>query len=190
MSKNTDEITNNPATGLGAFGTIMSAIGSMVSAGTAVSTGNAQRTAANFTATQQNAAAQSTMAAGERSAANETLKAQLLASRAMAVAGAGGGDASSPGVTHVIADITGRGAYNAGVAMYDAEDKARELNLQADATRYAGGVAQQGGQQKAAAYMFGSAGNLAQSASLFSKYGGGGPKASNGPISPTLDWNQ
>lgn len=181
------EIKQNPASSLGAFGTIMSAIGNISSASTARTAGGAQRTAAYYTASQQDAAAQSVEAAGQRSAMNEDLKAKLLASRAIAVAGASGGDVSSPGVTNIIADITGRGAYNAGIALYDAEDKARQLRMAAEGTRYSGDVAEAGGNSKAAAYLFGSAGNLASASSLFSKYGRGGPKSSSN-ISPTADW--
>lgn len=181
------EIKQNPASSLGAFGTIMGAISNIASAGTAKTVGSHQREAAYFTAAQQDQAAQSVVAAGERSAMNEDLKAKLLASRAIAVAAANGGDATSPGVSQIVADIAGRGAYNAGVALYDAEDKARQLRLAAEGARYSGDVAEAGGQSKAAAYLFGSAGNLAQASSLFSKYGRGGPKNQN-DISPTADW--
>lgn len=188
MCSGADQITSQPATTLGPFGSIMSAIGSMVSAGTAVRTGTAQKNASYFTAKQQDDAANNVLAAGQRTAMNEDLKAKLLASRAMAVAGASGGDVGSPGVTKVIADIAGRGAYNAGIALYDAEDKARTLRLGATASRYEGDVMQSGGQSKAAAYMFGAAGNAATAASLFSKYGRGGPKKED-TTSPLDDWN-
>ena len=171
-----------PASKIAPFGTIMSAIGSLVSAGTARRVGNAQATEANYAASQLEQNANNVVAAGQRSAAGEALKAKILASRALAVAAASGGDASSPGVEHVIADIAGRGAYNAGVALYDAEDKARQMLMGAESTRYGGQVMKAGGASKAAAYLFGGAGNMAQASSLFSKYGRGGPKTGSNPL--------
>ena len=179
------EIKNNPAASLGPAGMIMSAIGSMVSAGTAKRVGSAQRTASYFTAAQQEDAANNVIGAGQRQAMGEELKAKLLASRAIALAAAQGGDVGSPGVTNLIADIAGRGAYNAGVALYDAEDKARLLRMGASASRYEGDIAEAGGKSKAAAYLFGGAGNLAGAASLFGKYGRGGPKKG---IDPAGEW--
>ena len=186
MCSGADQITSQPATTLGPFGSIMSAIGSMVSAGTARQVGSAQKTASYFTAQQQDDAANNVIGAGQRLAMNEDLKAKLLASRAMAVAGASGGDVGSPGVVKVISDIAGRGAYNAGIALYDAEDKARTLRMGATASRYEGDVAEAGGKSKAAAYLFGGAGNAANAASLFSKYGRGGPTKTD--PSPTGEW--
>jgi hypothetical protein len=179
------EIKNNPATTIGPAGMIMSAIGSMVSARTAQRTGSAQRTASYFTASQQDQAANNVIGAGQRQAETENLKAKLLASRAIAVAAAHGGDVGSPGVSNLIADIAGRGAYNAGVALYDAEDKARLLRMGATASRYEGDIAEAGGKSKAAAYLFGAAGNSAVASSLFTKFGRGGPKKG---IDPADEW--
>jgi len=166
----------NPASSIAPAGTIMSAIGNLVSARTAIKTGKAQRTAARFTADQMDQSAGNVLAAGQRLSANERLKADLLASRAIAVAGASGGDVSSPGVTSLIADIAGRGAYNAGIALYDAEDKARLMRMGATASRYEGDVAAAGGYSRAGAHLFAGAGAMAKSSSLFGKYGRGGPK--------------
>lgn len=172
----------NPATSLGPFGTAMSAIGNLVAAGASTRAGRAKQAESNYVADQLQQNASNVVAAGQRTAENENLKAKILASRALAVAAASGGDATSPGVSHIVADIAGRGAYNAGVALYDAEDKARQMLMGAESSRYSGQVARAGGQSKAAAYLFGSAGNLAQASSLFSKYGRGGPKTSTNPM--------
>ncbi|HQU17302.1 MAG TPA: hypothetical protein PLO69_14570 [Gammaproteobacteria bacterium] len=185
MGQFASEIQQNPGMTMGPIGTIMSAIGGMVSADTAQKSGSAQRTASYFTAAQQDQAANNVIGAGQRSAENERLKAKLLASRAIALAAAQGGDVGSPGVTNLITDIAGRGAYNAGVALYDAEDQARMLKMGATASRYEGDVAAAGGKSKAAAYLFGSAGTLLQAGSLFAKYGRGGPTKN---ISATDEW--
>ncbi len=181
------ELQKNPAQTIGPAGTLLSAIGSMVSAGTAKRVGSAQRQAAYYSADQADQAASNILGAGQRMSEQERLKANLLASRAIAVAAASGGDATSPGVTQIVTDIAGRGAYNAGVALYDAEDKARLMRMGADATRYSGDVLEAGGKSRAGAYLFGSAANLAGAASLFSKYGRGGPKKE---AEPTDDWMQ
>jgi hypothetical protein len=177
----------SPSSTIAPFGTIMSAIGNFVSAGSAIRSGKAQATAANYTADQMVQNANDVTAAGQREAEMENMKAKILASRAIAVAAAQGGDAGSPGVAHVVADIAGRGAYNAGVALYDAEARARQLRMGAEATRYEGEVMRAGGYSKAGARMFGAAGEMAQSASLFSKYGRGGPKAEDDTLDDAYD---
>lgn len=166
----------NPASSIAPIGTLMSGIGTLVSADTSIKSGKAQRTAAQFTASQLDQNANAAMATGQRLSADERLKAELLASRAIAVAGASGGDVTSPSVSKLIADISGRGAYNAGVVLYDAEERARKMSLGAQTTRYEGELAADGGYSKAGAQLFGGAASLAKSASLFGKYGRGGPK--------------
>jgi len=177
----------NPATSIAPVGMIMSAIGSMVSAGTARQVGKAQRAESRYSADQMDLAASNVIGAGQRLSENERLKANILASRAIAVAAASGGDVSSPGVTKVISDIAGQGAYNAGVALYDAEDKARQLRMAGEGARYTGDVMEAAGKSKASAYLFNSAANLAGSASLFSKYGRGGPKKEPNVLN---DWQE
>ncbi|MDE2468610.1 MAG: hypothetical protein KGL35_07675, partial [Bradyrhizobium sp.] len=179
------EIKSNPGSNLAPIGTIMSAIGSMVSAGTAQRVGNAQQTSQYFTAGQQLQGASNLIAAGQRTAADEQLKTNLLISRAMAVAGANGGDATSPGVAHLVADLAGRGAYNAGVALYNAEDAARFSQLGAEADMYEGGIQKNAGLDRSAAYLLNAGSNLAKASSLFSKYGQGGPNGN--PLDSAYD---
>ena len=81
-------------------------------------------------------------AIGQMGAREETRKAEIMASRAVAVAAAGG---ASEDINHLIADIKGEGAYRASLAMYEAETEAENL-------RYQGLMAEQTGrkQEKAA----------------------------------------
>lgn len=176
MCSGADQISNNPATSLGVAGAMLSGISNLVAGDAARQAGNATRGAAYYRAAQLEQNAGNTMAMGERQAADERLKATLLASRALAVAAASGGGASDPTVTKIITDIAGRGAYNAGIALYNAEDEARKMTEGAAAERYSGDVAQMGGRQRQAAYQIGAAGRFAQGASLFSKYGRNGPR--------------
>lgn len=174
MCSGADQI--QPST-IAPFGTVMSAIGSLVAGNSARDAGAAHRTAADYRAAQLEQNASNVVAAGQRTAADERLKAQLLASRAIAVAGSQGSPVTDGDVTKIVSDITGRGAYNAAIALYNAEDQARQMNMGAEAERFTGAVQEAGGKQKQAAYSFGAAGKLAEASSLFSKYGRGGPKA-------------
>lgn len=166
-----------PAAAMGGIGTILGFIGNMKAAGASSSAGKAQRAAADFEAAQIRQLAVQTVASSQRDAATERLKQELLTSRAIAVAGASGGGVTDPTVSRIISDITGRGTYNQAVALYQGEEKARQMNLSADAKTYEGAIAEQGGEQRAAAYRMGALGGLATGgASLYGKYGMGGPK--------------
>lgn len=108
-------------------------------------------------------AAQDTVAAGQRAALEERRNAEILASRAIAVAAAGGrsGDQS---MNKIVADINGEGAYRAAVAMYDAEEQAKKL-------KFEGAMAEYGGEQEARAGRLGVLGTaLAGGGSMYSRY--------------------
>ena len=77
-------------------------------------------------------------AIGQMGAREETRKAEIMASRAVAVAAAGG---ASEDINHLIADIKGEGAYRASLAMYEAETEAESL-------RYQGLMAEQTGRKQ------------------------------------------
>lgn len=181
MCSGADQINQNPATTMGTAASFIGGISNLVAGQAARSAGQAARGAAYFKAAQLDQNAQSVVAAGQRNAEDERLKATLLASRALAVAAASGGGASDPTVTKVITDIAGRGAYNAGMALYNAEEQARQLTTGAEAERYGGRIAEAGGKQRQAAYDFGAASKFAQGASLFSKYGRNGPQSASEP---------
>jgi hypothetical protein len=101
-------------------------------------TGQRRNVAAQFEAQQLEQQAGQTLAAQQRVAIEERRKAELLASRALAVAGASGGGASDPTVVRLIAGIKGEGSYRASVALYRGEDQARRLRMGAKAKRYEG----------------------------------------------------
>jgi len=64
------------------------------------------------------------IAVGQRAAMEESRQAELMASRAVAVAAAGG---YVDDITHLIADIHGEGVYRASVMMHDARQSAEQL---------------------------------------------------------------
>lgn len=82
-------------------------------------------------------AAGETIAAGQREALEQRRQADILASRAIAVAAAGGrsGDQSAQ---KIITDIQGEGAYRAAVAMYDAEEQSKKLLFEGKMAEYSG----------------------------------------------------
>src|SRR3990167_1798671 len=96
--------------------------GTILSAGSSIGGGYAQQRAAQqraqmaeYQAAQLRQAAGQERASSQRSAIEERRRASLIASRALALAGAGGGGVSDPGVANLLADIEGEGAYRAAV---------------------------------------------------------------------------
>lgn len=92
------------------------------------------------------------IAAAQRTALDARRQAMLVQSRALAVAAAGGGGATDVSVVTNMGRIAGEGAYRSAVAIYDGEDRARVLRMQAEAKRYEGALALQSGEYTADAY--------------------------------------
>jgi hypothetical protein len=111
--------------------------------------GQQQRQAADFAAGQMRTQAGQDQAATQRSAWSVDQSAKYIASDALAKAAASGGGASDPTVVNTIARIAAEGAYRSKLAVYGGDDRARLLNLQADAKQYEGALAE--GQQDRAA---------------------------------------
>ena len=79
--------------------------------------------------------AKTAVAAGQRKALDQKRQTDLIASRALAYAAAGGGGASDRSVVNIISDLKGEGSYRAMIAMYEGEDQAQKLKYQAVLTR-------------------------------------------------------
>jgi hypothetical protein len=109
---------------IGAFGDLYSAYGERQRGKMAKSIGKLRKKKADESAKRSIASAQ-------RSSLEERRQAEIKASRALAVASAGGGGADDPTVSKIIEDIHGEGVYRAAVAMYEGEEEARQK-------RYAG----------------------------------------------------
>lgn len=160
-------------------GTLFNFIGHMGAASSSRKAGEAARTGAYFEAAQLDQQSGQSVAAAQRKALEEKRRATLIASRAQAVAGASGGSASDPTMVDILSDIEGEGAYRAGVALYEGEERARLQRLGASTRRFEGDVALQSGKERERAYQLGGFGSLATgAASLYSKYGRGGAKVS------------
>jgi len=136
--------------------------------------------AKNYEAAQMESAAGQEQAAAQRRALEERRRAQLVASRALAVSAASGADASSESIENIISDIAGEGEYRAGLAIYQGEERARRLRMGAEGARFEGSSIADAGNAQARAGMIGAAGTIgAGGASLYAKYGMGGPTRSS-----------
>lgn len=172
-----DMTASQGAGALGGVGSILSFIGNMKAGSAANTAGQRAKQAADYQALQMDQNAGQAIAASQRQAMEERRRSALLVSRGIAVAAASGGGVSDPTVTRLLDDIAGEGAYRASVDLYQGEERARALRMGAEAKRFEGDVAAEGGRSKENAYSLAAAGGLASAgASLYGKYGMGGPK--------------
>lgn len=167
-------------TAMAVAGAVTSVAGGFSAAKAARTTAERQQAAAEFEAAQMTQASGQAIASSQREAEEQRRQARLLQSRAIALSGASGASVTDPTVLNLIGDISSKGAYRAAVALYQGEDKARQLNTGADAKLYEGEVAMETGRNKAKAYQLqGITGAIGSASTMFGKYGGGGPKAFN-----------
>jgi hypothetical protein len=132
-----------------------------------------------FQANQLRQEASNAAGTGQRQSQDTQLQSQYIASRALAVAAAGGGGASDPGVVSLMARNAQVGAYKQSVALYQGQDKARALGLSAAAHDYQGKEIAFNSDLVAGSQTFGAATTLmsrdASNASLYKRFGGGMP---------------
>ena len=147
-------------------------------------TGQRRNVAAQFEAEQMEQVAGQSIAASQRDAAEEKRRADLVASRALALAAASGGGASDPTIVRIIANLKGEGSYRSAVALYRGEEQARRYRMGAKAKRFEGAMAEDSGLKEQYAHeIAGTAALMGTSSSLFGRYGGGGPGTDTGPVS-------
>jgi len=99
-----------------------------------------KRAAAEFEAGQLEQQAGQAIAASQRTVFSEVRQSKLVQSRAIALAAASGGSASDPTVVNIVAGIASEGAYRQNLALYQGEEKARQLRLSAAADRLSGEI--------------------------------------------------
>lgn len=151
--------------------------------------GTESAAASHYQAEQLRQQAGSSVAAAQRQAWLEDRNAKIVMSNALAAAAASGGGASDPTVINIIAGIAKEGAYRRQVALYNGDDRARMLQMQAQAREMDGASRQQaadsaaGGSYLKAGTTFLS--GMTKDASLFQRFGGGGPKV--GSTAPAVD---
>jgi len=104
-----------------------------------------------FEARQLDQQAGQVFAASQRDMLDERKRTELIASRALAIAAAGGGAADVSAV-NIIADIRGEGAYREALAIYKGEEEAQRLREAARLTRKEGKTIEKGGLDQKRAY--------------------------------------
>lgn len=133
--------------------------------GSSLMGGNSANSAAQSEAAQLEYQAGQHRAASQRQAEEQRRQARLANSRLQAVAGGGGGDVS---VVNLAADLAGEGELRALTSIYEGEDRAIGMELQADSRRKAGKAAKTAGYLNAVSSVF------SGSKGMFEKYGSGG----------------
>jgi hypothetical protein len=178
-----DDLLNNPRA-LNNAGTVSQAAGEMIGGISHIQFGLQSRQAAEFQAAQLRQNANTALASSQRQAADVDLQSKYIASAALATAAASGGGASDPGVVTLMARNAAEGAYRKQVALYQGEDRARALNLSADAKEFEGKNVEANSIGVGASQFFGAGTTLLRGAakdrSLFQRFGGGGPGVDTG----------
>lgn len=155
------------------------AYGQAITGGTQLAQSFRSKDAADFQADQLDVNAGNTRASAQRVAENEAERADLVASRALAVAAASGGGASDPGVVSIMAKMASEGAYRQQTALYEGNSRAVAMENAANAKRFEGKQARVNGALSAAGSIFGASTTLmkgeAKDASLFARFGMGAP---------------
>lgn len=119
--------------------------------GYAKASGILQQKMHEFEAKQYEQAAKGQQAVGVHNAQEELRKSKLVQSRALAIAGASGAGVSDPNVNKILGDIAAEGELAAGMHLFNGEEAARGLRLNASVSRWQGKQARRGAAVQAAA---------------------------------------
>lgn len=143
--------------------------------------GKAANANAKFQAAQMEQQAGQERASSQRAAIAERRRADIAMSNAQAAAAASGGGATDPTVLNITGNLAKEGEYNALSALFEGEERARGLNLQATTTRM------EGKQAKRQGMMAGISTIIGGGASAASKYS---PAASGGRVYTGYEYSQ
>ena len=174
-----DDLLTNPRA-LNQAGTVADASGSLIGGLSHLQFGMQAQQAAEYQAAQlrQNAGLQ--QASAQRQAFDIDRQSQYVASAALASAAASGGGASDPTVVNLISRNAGEFAYRKAVALYGGDERARLMNMQADAIEYEGANSRANSTLVAGSQLFQAGSTImkgaARDASLYQRFGGGGPR--------------
>jgi hypothetical protein len=128
---------------------VLQVVGTAVTVMSAIKAGQAQKAMNDFEAEQLNAQGAHEKALADKQALEERRKAKLLESKATAQAVAGGATATDPGVLDITTDIAQEGEYNALMALWEGEERAKGRYTQAAAARMEGREAKRAAKTKA-----------------------------------------
>ena len=180
-----DDLLNSPQQ-LNAVGTGIEAGGAVVGGLSHIEFGQQAQQSAEFQAAQLRQNAGQAQASAQHAAYDVDRQAQYTASTALATAAASGGGASDPTVVNLIARNAGEFAYRKAVDLYQGDDKARLMNLQADAKEFEGANTKANSDMVGASQMFSAATSIlkgsARDSSLLQRFGGGGPNSNLNPL--------
>ncbi|CAB5220640.1 hypothetical protein UFOVP241_11 [uncultured Caudovirales phage] len=175
-----DDLLNSPQQ-LNSVGTGIEAAGSVIGGLSHIEFGQQAQQAADFQAAQLRQNAGQAQATAQHAAYDVDRQAQYTASTALATAAASGGGASDPTVVNLIARNAGEFAYRKAVALYQGDDKARLMNLQADAKEFEGANTKANSDLVGTTQMFAAGTSIlkgsARDGSLLQRFGGGGPNS-------------
>lgn len=117
---------------------ITKVMGTLASGRSELAAGRAQQTAAYSEAAQMRQNAGQVQASAQRGAEEKRRQAQLMVSRAIAVAGASGAGVSDTAVANLIARLEGEGELAAMTSLYEGDTEAAQMRRQAGAREYEG----------------------------------------------------
>lgn len=143
---------------------IMTAVSTVMSMKGQQQQGAQAQANANYQATQLEQGAGQQVASSQRAMLSDEQQERLAQSRALAVAAASGGGVSDPTVVGILSRLSGEGAYRGMVDLYQGQEKARQMNDQAVATRMMGGDSSSNSKYSSAATL------VSGASSLYSKY--------------------
>jgi len=153
------------AGGFAIAGAAMSFFGGNKAAGGMKDQGKLAREKGREQKTYNEVAATEVMAIGRMNAAEDRRQAKLIASRAVAVAAAGG---AVEDIEHLLGDIYGEGAYRASISLMDAQSQSSRLLFEGEQAAKYGAALYESAKGSASAQRMSSYGALLQTgASLF-----------------------
>jgi hypothetical protein len=155
-------------------GAVVDLWGSREGAASSRVAGARAQVAAEFNAAESERQAGLAIALSQREAIEQRRLGDIEASRALAVAAASGAGAADPTIVRILSAAKGEAAYRANVALYEGEERSRQLRIAAFSERAMGSAELQEGLDRARAYELHGTGSLIRTGSnLFLKYGGG-----------------
>lgn len=128
--------------------------------------GKAAQKAANYEAAQMTQRAGQERATGQRVAAEERRRERIIQSNLQARSAASGASASDPTVLDLSGDIAEEGLYRQNLALYEGEERARNLESGANLRKFEGKQAKKAGYIGAASTALSTAGDM-----LYERYG-------------------
>ena len=144
---------------------IVSLVGTVVSAAGTIAAGQSSRQAAEYEAAQYDIKAKEERAAGQLEAMELARQKRLALSRNQATAAASGFAASDPSILDLAGRIGSYGALQESLAQYGGASRAEGLGAQAEGTRLSGRAREQGAYFDAASTILGGV------STMFRRYG-------------------